>query len=67
MKRNVWRKPSSCPNNATCVEVMETRDEILVRDSKGGGDGRVLHFTHEEWAAFLDGVDNGEFDPEAEE
>lgn len=64
MKLNEWVKASACPNNATCVEVMLIEERVLVRDAKGGSNGTVLSFTREEWAAFLEGVDNGEFEPE---
>jgi len=42
---------------------METEQGFLVRDTKDGEQGPVLSFTHDEWQAFLAGVDNGEFDP----
>ena len=35
-------------------------DSILVRNSKDPG-GPVLRFTFDEWDAFCDGVDEGEF------
>jgi len=54
-----WRRSSFCGDGA-CVEVAREGDEILVRDSKDS-DGPVLRFTPEEWAAFLGGVEAGEF------
>ena len=61
MELNVWVKASGCDTNMNCVEVMETEEGFLVRDSKDGGEGVVLSFTHAEWVAFLAGVDAGEF------
>jgi Domain of unknown function (DUF397) len=61
---NEWRKPSGCPNNATCVEVMEAEAGFYVRDAKDEGHGPALFFTRAEWAAFLAGVNAGEFDAE---
>lgn len=47
-----------------CVEVGrdDMNDRILVRDSKAGGNGAVLWFTHSEWDAFIRGAQNYEFD-----
>ncbi|MCF7551666.1 DUF397 domain-containing protein [Pseudonocardia sp. WMMC193] len=46
-----------------CVEVAKDLDgSILVRDSKSLPGGPVLSFTRAEWAAFLSGVHDGEFD-----
>lgn len=59
MKKFEWVKSGSCPNNATCVEVMEMNNAVWVRD---GRTHSVLRFTMEEWAAFLEGVRNGDFD-----
>jgi len=43
-----------------CVEVAKVDDTYLVRDSKNP-DGAVLSFTEQEWAAFVEGVEAGEF------
>lgn len=43
-----------------CVEVADIPDGVFVRDSKHP-DQPPLAFTRDEWAAFLHGVDNGEF------
>jgi hypothetical protein len=49
---------------AGSVEVGSLPDGgISVRDSRDVQDGPVLAFTREEWAAFVAGVKNGEFDP----
>jgi hypothetical protein len=56
-----WRKSSASGNTGTdCVQVARTHSYVWVRDSKDPL-GPVLGFTHEEWAAFLDGVQRGEF------
>jgi Domain of unknown function (DUF397) len=47
-----------------CVEVAIQPDGVAVRDSKNR-DGAVLEFSHHDWAAFLRGVKNGEFDLES--
>jgi hypothetical protein len=44
-----------------CVEVLVDRRQISVRDSKDLL-GPVLTFTPVEWAAFIGGVRDGEFD-----
>jgi len=55
-----WHKSSQSGMNG-CVEVAFVEDKVGVRDSKDRG-GPLLVFTTHEWAAFLDGVRNGEFD-----
>ncbi|MGX6605132.1 DUF397 domain-containing protein [Micromonosporaceae bacterium Da 78-11] len=61
MERNVWRKSTRSSGSGQCVEVMATDDAVLVRDTKD----RNLpahRYTHAEWAAFVGGVRDGEFD-----
>lgn len=48
---------------ANCVEVAEAGDGYALRDSKQHGHGPILTFTRAEWAAFVEGVKFGEFDP----
>jgi Domain of unknown function (DUF397) len=55
-----WRKSTLSSLNG-CVEVAVVDGRVAVRDSKDRG-GPVLLFTPVEWAAFLGGVRNGEFD-----
>jgi hypothetical protein len=55
-----WRKSSRSGANG-CVEVAVVGDRVAVRDSKDPG-GPVLLFSAHEWAAFLGGVHDGEFD-----
>ncbi|MCM3882224.1 DUF397 domain-containing protein [Frankia sp. R82] len=58
-----WRKSSySGGTGGNCVEVATLPDGgRAVRDSKNP-DGPALHFTPAEWAAFLAGAQDGEFD-----
>lgn len=57
-----WRKSSrSGPDGGDCVEVAElSGGRRGVRDSKNPS-GPALVFTPHEWAAFIDGVKDGEF------
>jgi hypothetical protein len=58
-----WRKSSLSNGNGgnNCVEVRRSGDgQIHVRDSKDP-DGPQLHFTPDEWKAFLGGAQNNEF------
>ncbi|ABD12064.1 DUF397 domain-containing protein [Frankia sp. CcI156] len=55
-----WRKSSYSATQTTCVEVAQVDEVVAVRDSKDPT-GPVLVFTPDEWAAFLAGVRDGEF------
>lgn len=56
-------KVSSYCNVGGCVEVGQRADGVVVvRDGKDPDRSRTLEFTREEWAAFIAGVKNGEFD-----
>lgn len=58
-----WRKSSLSSGGDNCVEVAFAADgSVGVRDSKQHGLGHTLEFTPGEWAAFLGGVQVGEFD-----
>lgn len=62
-KTLTFRKASASNGNNGCVEVATTPDGgRAVRDSKDHGEGPVMYFTPVEWAAFLHGAKNGEFD-----
>lgn len=56
----VWRK-SSASDTTNCVEVAVSDQVVLVRSSRDPS-GPMLTFSKPEWAAFLKGVHNGEFD-----
>jgi hypothetical protein len=57
----VWRKSTRSSASGDCVEVTRTADGFAVRDSKDRA-GPVQFFTHREWAAFIGGAKDGEFD-----
>lgn len=61
MIRNIWFKSTRSGNNGACVEVRHRGEAIDVRDTKDRS-GPVLTFTPDEWAAFVGGVKDGEFD-----
>jgi len=56
-----WRKSTRSLADTACVEVARMPDGVAVRDSKYS-DGPVLRYTRAEWAAFVQGVKDGEFD-----
>jgi hypothetical protein len=57
-----WVSSSFSYAHGNCVEIARLPEgNIGVRDSKNP-DGPVLIFTSDEWAAFLGGVRNREFD-----
>lgn len=57
----VFRKSTHSSGTGECVEVAEHPSGIFVRDSKDP-QGAVLGFTPSEFAAFIGGVKDGEFD-----
>ena len=55
---------SSFCDGGGCVEVGRTADGTwIVRDAKDAARATSLVFTAGEWAAFVQGVKAGEFDP----
>lgn len=56
----IWFKSTYSADTANCVEVAFD-GAVLVRDSKDP-DGPRLRFTAREWAAFVAGARDGEFD-----
>ena len=60
-----WRKSTRSNAQGACVEVADLPDGgACVRDSKNPS-GAMLTFTRAEWAAFIGGVHDGEFEPRA--
>jgi hypothetical protein len=58
-----WHKSSRSSSQGNCVEVADNLDGIVaVRDTKDKGNGPILTFTPSEWAAFIAGAKDGEFD-----
>ena len=54
-----WQKSSRC-QSSDCVEIAQTSDGVLVRNS---ADSRtVIRYSRAEWQAFVRGVQAGEFD-----
>jgi hypothetical protein len=56
-----WIKAFTSSGAGQCVEMRRRDEGIDLRDSKDP-DGPVLHYTPGEFAAWLDGAKNGEFD-----
>jgi hypothetical protein len=56
-----WKKSSRSSGNGQCVEWAELGNAVAVRDSKQPT-GPALIFTPDEWAAFIEGVKDGEAD-----
>lgn len=56
-----WRKSTRSGAAGHCVEVADVPAAVLVRDSKDV-DGPVLAFAQTDWAGFIAGVRDGEFD-----
>ena len=55
-----WHKSTaSGGGNGSCVEVAAVDEAVLVRNSRDPL-GPVLSFSCQQWAAFLEGVRNGE-------
>lgn len=63
MNEPQWVKSRHC-EASSCVEVAHKGDAVLVRDGKAGEESPILRFTEQEWAAFVGGVKDGEFDLE---
>jgi hypothetical protein len=61
ISRAVWRTSRRSGGNGNCVEVAFLDAAVAVRDSKDPS-GPVLVFTPGEWAAFVGGVRDGDFE-----
>ncbi len=55
-----WRKSTRSGAQSNCVDVGTTPSVVAVRDSKD--DAAMLVFSHDVWAEFIGGVQDGEFD-----
>jgi Domain of unknown function (DUF397) len=55
-----WRI-AKMSGGGNCVQVAANGSKVLVSDSKLAN-SPILSYTKAEWAAFLDGAKNGEFD-----
>jgi len=56
-----WRKSTRSGAAGHCVEVADTPATVYVRDSKDAS-GPMLRFAASDWAEFIAGVRDGEFD-----
>jgi hypothetical protein len=61
LKTNEWFVPRRSANGSTCVETKFTADAVLVRNNLRPEAG-TAEFTHEEWAAFVAGAKDGDYD-----
>jgi len=62
LSRATWRKSRHSGNEAGCVETAFLCDgHVAIRDSKDRS-GPALIYTPREWAAFIAGVKDGEFE-----
>lgn len=56
-----WRTSTRSGANGNCVEVARLASAVALRDSKDPS-GPALVFMPQEWAAFIEGAKDGEFD-----
>jgi hypothetical protein len=61
LKANEWFVPTQTSNGTTCVETLFTEDAVFVRNNLRP-DAGTAKFTHEEWAVFVAGVRDGDYD-----
>jgi Domain of unknown function (DUF397) len=57
-----WIKARRSGNSGNCAEMRAHAGAVEIRDSKANGEGPTLGFTKAEFAAWLDGAKNGDFD-----
>jgi Domain of unknown function (DUF397) len=55
-----WYTARGC-NAGSCVQVAASGDTIFIGDSKSPG-GPVLSYSQDEWATFVAGIRQGDFD-----
>jgi Domain of unknown function (DUF397) len=58
----LWIKASASGGSGNCVEMRQDDDAVEIRDTKAHGKGPTLRFTKAEFAAWLNGAKNNEFD-----
>ncbi len=56
-----WFLPRRSDNGGTCVETKFTGDAVYVRNNLRP-DAATAVFTHDEWAVFVAGVKDGDYD-----
>ena len=61
LKTNEWFVPRRSANGNTCVETKFTDDAVYVRNNLRPDAGTAT-FTYEEWAVFVAGVRDGDYD-----
>lgn len=61
LKTNEWFLPRRTSNSNTCVETRFTENAVHVRNNLRRDAGTAV-FTHEEWAVFVAGVKDGDYD-----
>ena len=57
-----WRRASKCANGA-CVEVADTGDQVLIRDSKLDDGSPIVALSRAGFRNFIDAVKKGELGP----
>ncbi len=60
-KYDEWFLPTRSSNGTTCVETKFTQGAVMVRNNLQPAAGTAV-FSHDEWAAFVAGVKDGEYD-----
>ena len=61
LKTNAWFLPRHTSNGGTCVETKFTENTVFVRNNLRR-DAGTAEFTHDEWAVFVAGVKDGDYD-----
>jgi Domain of unknown function (DUF397) len=61
IKYDEWFVPLRSSNSTTCVESRFTPDSVYVRNSIQPNAGTAV-FSHDEWAVFVAGVKDGDYD-----
>ncbi|MBV9013477.1 MAG: DUF397 domain-containing protein [Pseudonocardiales bacterium] len=56
-----WFLPRRSWNNSYCVETKFTKDAVYVRNNRRPDAGTAV-FDHAEWAVFIAGVKDGDYD-----